>query len=75
MKKYGAYAEWIDIGPVLMLSPISSYIGILWSRPIQPDIVDVYRTCTTGCCAAFAAQADGDLINVAQVDALIGKSL
>ena len=46
------------------------------SWPIQPDVVNIHRTRTTGCRhSGFTAQADRDLIHVGQIDPLIGKDL
>ena len=44
-------------------------------RPVQRDVIDVHCACPSGCGAAFAAQADGELIHVSQIDALIGEGL
>lgn len=44
-------------------------------RTIQPDIVNVQCSRTAGRRSAFAAQTDGNLIHVGQVDPLVGKGL
>ncbi len=42
---------------------------------IQTEVIDVQRSRTADGDAALAAHADGNLIDITQVDALIGKSL
>ena len=54
-------------------SHVASDMDSVWL--VEPDVVNVQRTGTSYDCAALAAQTDGDLIDIIQIDPLIGKRL
>ena len=74
LRQVNRYRPRMDVHSTV--DPISvAFLADSFSGLTQPDVINIYRTRTTGRCAAFSTQADGDFIHVGQIDPLIGKGL
>ena len=77
--KKGAHTELNGIGPelvqIVILRFCKRHLRPDIPRPIQPDVVEEHLACAAGHGAASSADTESDLVDIGQIDALIGKSL